>query len=479
MGQAVPGTTSLKPERPADGGAVSFAGDAGSSVDVTLPFVPTEPAYFVSPSGSDTADGTEAHPVRTFLRGSKLATPGSTVYLRGGTYHAQEVISAQGTAEHPITFEPYPGESVRVDGNSLGIAMNRALLLINASSYVTLLGIEVVNSDGRGVDVSASSHVTVQGCTIHEMMWGGLSGESDDMTFDGNEIYDTDLENKNGINADGLWSSGAGSWLKPDGSWVKNYTFTNNYVHDIWGECVIMLFVDTAIVRGNRIRDCWSTNLYLDHVRNVVVEKNFVYTTGSAFNKPSVGAPATGLGLAIEPYVETSAQPLDTIVIRNNLVMNTGLGINFWGKNTNLSALNTYRNVHVENNVVYGTARAAISFDAVAAGAAAPTGCTLRNNVLHAGSLDGVAVWFGNAAGWNLQNNNFPSGVPSMATGNGNFSAFPGYSNPSLAAGPPGFQLQAGSGCIAMGTPSSFVSDDYWATARPSAKPSVGLYEPR
>ncbi len=40
----------------------------------------------VSPTGSDTAAGTSTNPVRTLARAVSMATSGSTVLLRGGTY---------------------------------------------------------------------------------------------------------------------------------------------------------------------------------------------------------------------------------------------------------------------------------------------------------------------------------------------------------------------------------------------------------
>ncbi|MFL5800062.1 MAG: fibronectin type III domain-containing protein [Actinomycetota bacterium] len=86
------------------GTGASFAASAG-------------PTYYVSTTGSDSNPGTFVAPWKTFRHAATQLTPGSTLYLRGGTYFEAGVsISAQGSATAPITIASYPGETAVLDG---------------------------------------------------------------------------------------------------------------------------------------------------------------------------------------------------------------------------------------------------------------------------------------------------------------------------------------------------------------------------
>ena len=65
---------------------------------------------FVSPAGSDAADGLLATPYQTIAKALSVAMPGDAVKLRAGTY--REVVSPvrDGTVGSPITIENYNGE---------------------------------------------------------------------------------------------------------------------------------------------------------------------------------------------------------------------------------------------------------------------------------------------------------------------------------------------------------------------------------
>mgnify|MGYP001098357366 CR=1 FL=1 len=77
----------------------------------------TGPARYVDPlRGSDENPGTEQRPYRTLAHAVKQLTPGETLYLRGGTYYEHVTVSAQGTADQPITIAGYPGELAIIDG---------------------------------------------------------------------------------------------------------------------------------------------------------------------------------------------------------------------------------------------------------------------------------------------------------------------------------------------------------------------------
>jgi hypothetical protein len=61
--------------------------------------------YYVSPSGSDSNDGSQAHPFATIHKAASVATAGTTVHVAPGTYTESVItVSQSGTASAPITF---------------------------------------------------------------------------------------------------------------------------------------------------------------------------------------------------------------------------------------------------------------------------------------------------------------------------------------------------------------------------------------
>jgi len=74
--------------------------------------------YYVSPSGSDSADGlTTSAAFKTIQRCANVAQPGDTCQIMAGTYHETVTPPTSGTSGAPITFEPYGTDQVTVDGD--------------------------------------------------------------------------------------------------------------------------------------------------------------------------------------------------------------------------------------------------------------------------------------------------------------------------------------------------------------------------
>ena len=81
--------------RPAAAAASLPATPAGPPLDLT-----------VAADGKDTNPGTSAQPLATLRKAAALATPGSTIHLRAGTYRESEVtLRAGGAGQQPLTIE--------------------------------------------------------------------------------------------------------------------------------------------------------------------------------------------------------------------------------------------------------------------------------------------------------------------------------------------------------------------------------------
>ncbi|WP_404321520.1 right-handed parallel beta-helix repeat-containing protein [Arthrobacter luteolus] len=98
------------PAPPAEPGARNAAGSA--PVGSTAYAIPSR-AVFAAPTGSDSAAGTLASPLRTIGAAIARAPQGGAVVLRGGTYHEEVTIPVN----KPLTVQAYPNEAVWLDGS--------------------------------------------------------------------------------------------------------------------------------------------------------------------------------------------------------------------------------------------------------------------------------------------------------------------------------------------------------------------------
>jgi hypothetical protein len=72
--------------------------------------------YYVCSSGNDANPGTLAAPFATLQCAVTHLTPGSTLYVRQGTYYGPVSIAQSGTSTAPISITAYPGECPLLDG---------------------------------------------------------------------------------------------------------------------------------------------------------------------------------------------------------------------------------------------------------------------------------------------------------------------------------------------------------------------------
>jgi hypothetical protein len=90
--------------------AYNSAGESGNSNEASATFARTPATYYVSPTGSDSAPGTESQPFATVQHGVNQLLAGDTLVLRAGNYHENVTVANSGTANAPITLAAYPGE---------------------------------------------------------------------------------------------------------------------------------------------------------------------------------------------------------------------------------------------------------------------------------------------------------------------------------------------------------------------------------
>ena len=88
-------------------------------------------AYYVSTTGSDSNQGTQASPWKTIQKAANTASAGDTVYINAGTYSETVTLAKSGSAGSMITF------------SALGQAILRGNLYFNGKTYITVNGLTV------------------------------------------------------------------------------------------------------------------------------------------------------------------------------------------------------------------------------------------------------------------------------------------------------------------------------------------------
>ncbi len=149
--------------------------------------------YYVSAgSGNNNHPGTQADkPLRTIQAAINKAQAGDTITVRAGTYAERLHIQKPGTADAPIVIAAQEGEQPVIDGASLSIPEDAALVVIQQSQDVTLHGFTIRNSGSRGLYVNKSSRITLRGNTITACYAGGLQAiQADALLIEGCAIHD-------------------------------------------------------------------------------------------------------------------------------------------------------------------------------------------------------------------------------------------------------------------------------------------------
>lgn len=405
--------------------------------------------WYVAPSGNDANPGALASPFRTITKAASRAAAGDIVEVRGGVYNEIVKISSKGTSSARIVFRAYSGEAAVIDG--AGSAADTNLVQFNGAEFVDFTGFEVRNATRLGICGYPAKSVRVLGNKIHSSHRNGIyfGSNSSDITIDGNEVYNNVLENRLRNMSSG-WAQ-ALAVNKTNGA-----TITNNRVYQNYGEGIDFVVADNGVARGNEVYDNFSVGIYLDNARYMTIDRNLVYSTGDTRYYRN-GEPASGIGIANEPYSVTS--PSTGIVIKNNIVLNTKWGFYYgaYGLGGGL------KNTTVANNTFYQSTYAAVWIQSDA-----HAGSLVQNNIFH--QVGGRAVADVAGAGVIYRSNNWYGGSAGAATGVGDVIGDPGFENAG-GLDADDYKLVAGARNIEAGLDvTSVVSHDYFGNAR-----SVGL----
>lgn len=447
-------------------------------VSMGLPEQPSERIFeiYVSPLGSDTTgDGTLARPYGTLARAATAAGPGSRILLRGGVYRqARQILSNRGTSSEPIRVRPYPGERVVFDAEGIDLEPEDAVIELADAAHLTLSGLVVRNSRGRGIALKRVEAVEVSDCTVHDIAYRAIGGHGRDIRILDNHVYHAALMNTGGGRSGG-WPAAISTWSPPGRALTRGVTIRGNQIHEIWGEGIIALLLEDGIIEGNTIHDTFGSAIYVDTARRITIRANHVWMADERFQRASRFA--TGVNMAAECCHPWGTVLLEDILIANNLFSGTGRGIHFWHDGSNRTETNSYRNVGIFFNVFFANAEVVIGFDRVPRRYRAPSGSEVRNNIIYSGS-NGTTIDLGQPEAWRFSHNVWPDGIPASGRGRGSLAVDPAFVRvPAVDAEAESFKLLPGSPLEGAGIYVERVPIDMWGSLR-KQPPTIGLFEP-
>ncbi len=147
--------------------------------EVTSSHIPT--ALIVSNNGTGDLC-TLKNPCALYHALTKLKA-GSTLYLRGGLYNLNKSLKVpiSGTKTVPIMIASYPNEQAILNGNQSknslkeGGEIIRNGIHLQGREYISIKNLEITHMGARGINILYSSHITVEGCKIHDNFLSGIT----------------------------------------------------------------------------------------------------------------------------------------------------------------------------------------------------------------------------------------------------------------------------------------------------------------
>lgn len=381
-------------------------------------------AYFVSPSGSDSASGASDQPWRTLQHAADTVAAGDSVTVAAGNY-AGFNLGTSGTASARITFTAQSGAIINSRNPTTADGIN-----LEGADYVTIEGFRVLNTTGTITRAGIRS-VTNTGVIIRNNVadqngrWGIFTAFSENILIEGNET-------SRSVQEHGIYFSNS----------ADNPVIRNNVS---WGNNAAGIHMNGDASQGGD-----------GMISNALVENNVIYDNG------------LGGGSGINCDGVTNS------VFRNNLIYNAhASGMSLYSIN---AAAGSTGNLVVNNTILVASdGRWAMNIQD------GSTGNTLRNNILYnahssrgainisASSLPGTSSDYNAVIGRFTTDDSTVISLSQWQSQTGqdahSFVATPAQLFANAAGND--YHLSASSPAIDAGTTTSAPSVDYEGTTRP------------
>ncbi|MGA5760217.1 RICIN domain-containing protein [Nonomuraea bangladeshensis] len=225
---------------PAGGGPTPTS--TPTSTPTTTPTTTPPPAsgtLYVSPSGRDSATGTQSDPTTLTSAIGRIAA-GGTIYLRGGTYsYAQTVTIAagnNGTSSARKKLSAYPGETPVLNFSAQSEDPANRGLAVNGS-YWHVYGIVVERAGDNGIFVGGSNNIIERTTTRYNRDTGlqlsRIASDTPQSQWPANNLMLSVLSHDN-ADSDGEDADGFAAKLTVGSGNVFRYAVSRNNIDDGW-----------------------------------------------------------------------------------------------------------------------------------------------------------------------------------------------------------------------------------------------------
>nr|QIY76185.1 right-handed parallel beta-helix repeat-containing protein [Streptomyces sp. RLB1-33] len=194
---------------------------------------------YVSPSGTDSAAGTQSAPTTLATAVSRIAS-GGTIYLRGGTYNYSSTITIpagnNGTSSARTTLSAYPGETPVLNFSAQSESSSNRGLQLNAN-YWHLYGITVQRAGDNGIYVGGSNNVIERTVTAYNrdtgLQLGRISSSTPSSQWPSSNLI-VSSESHDNADSDGEDADGFAAKLTTGTGNVFRYDVSHNNIDDGW-----------------------------------------------------------------------------------------------------------------------------------------------------------------------------------------------------------------------------------------------------
>ncbi|MGW2960400.1 right-handed parallel beta-helix repeat-containing protein [Streptomyces sp. NPDC001220] len=212
------------------GALVALSGPSAQAASTVL---------YVSPTGTDSAAGTQSAPTTLTSAIGRIAS-GGTIYLRGGTYNYASTVTipagSNGSSGALTTLSAYPGETPVLNFSSQSeSSSNRGIQLY--ADYWHLYGLTVQHAGDNGIYVGGSHNVIQRAVTAYNrdtgLQLGRISSSTPSSQWPvGNLVVSS--ESHDNADSDGEDADGFASKLTTGTGNVFRYDVSHHNIDDGW-----------------------------------------------------------------------------------------------------------------------------------------------------------------------------------------------------------------------------------------------------
>jgi parallel beta-helix repeat protein len=137
--------------------------------------------YVDAAKGNNANSGSQQSPLKTIGAATGRLSPGTTVYVNGGTYNESVGIGASGNASAWITFQATPGQNPVINAKGSGFRIT--------GNYIKIIGFNITATE-NGVEGNNSHHLQIMNNVVHDCGCTGIGGvRTDYMNIENNITY--------------------------------------------------------------------------------------------------------------------------------------------------------------------------------------------------------------------------------------------------------------------------------------------------